>query len=123
MKTKYDVGEKVFFKGTVKKIEVFPNGKTAYRLSEYPEILITEEKIIENTEPLQHIADTLERIDEKLEIIDVARISDLLEEKLSREVETEVSVDTSNPLCWSFSRKFVPVRHRKPLDKTEENQN
>ena len=67
MKTKYDVGEKVFFKGTINKIEVFPCGKTAYRFMEYPDILFTEEKIIENAEPLQHIANTLERIEKKLQ--------------------------------------------------------
>lgn len=66
MKTKFNVGEKVYFKATINRIEVYPNGKIAYKIKEWPDFLFMEGDLIENSDPLQHIADALERIEGKM---------------------------------------------------------
>lgn len=38
MITGYNVGDEVFFKGTISKIEIISNGKELYTMEEYPDI-------------------------------------------------------------------------------------
>ena len=66
METKYNVGEKVYFEATIKSIEVLPSKRIMYRVKEWPEFLFSEDVLFQNGQPLQHIANTLERIEKKL---------------------------------------------------------
>lgn len=78
METKFDVGEEVYFKATIKSIEVYPNGKIAYKIKEWPDFLFAEDELLESGEPLQHIANTLERIEKKIPITSCAQIPVLI---------------------------------------------
>lgn len=67
-------------------------------------------------ERLQRIESTLERIESDFEIlkaIDVVRLADLLEAKLSAEVEREVVINQVGPLSYSCETRSKPLPHRK----------
>lgn len=47
MDTKYSMGDSIYFRGTINKIEIYPYKRIAYRVREWPEFLFLEDSLSE----------------------------------------------------------------------------
>ena len=134
MNSKHDIGETVFLKATINEIKQVSSGQIVYKVKELPDIYLTDDDFLETgadtinnkheKDTLQRIVDTLERIESPLKgmgEIDLIRIADLLEEKLSREVERKTVVEDNDPLILKISHQYERVPHHKQPDTSEKN--
>lgn len=85
METKFNVGEEVYFKGTIENITILPSGRIIYKIKEHGDIVFSEERLIKIDAPIvkkayvKLIPDTSE-VDEAME--KAKRITDLINEAM-----------------------------------------
>lgn len=89
MITEYNVGDEVFFKGTISKIEITPDGKELYIMSEYPDIKLSPDSFLKTaTVGLRVDKTELEIVRKEVENLKTQlREANLIIEKLNKDKE------------------------------------
>ncbi|MBP3753586.1 MAG: hypothetical protein J6I66_01870 [Lachnospiraceae bacterium] len=85
MKTKYNIGDEVYFKGIINDIHITPSGSVIYKMKGHDNVVFSEEELIKTDTPIVKrayvglIPDTSE-VDEAMEKAE--RITDLINEAM-----------------------------------------